>query len=265
MRVRERDVNPDRTDALGYAEFATEMQDVFRCMWIRHGSVRRGASATVLPDACADVVVDQSGVAVLVGPTMIPHRLQLDPSMSLRGLRLQPWAIALLFRTTATHLRDQVFPLEDLLGSRAARAAGAAVRDGQVPAIWRTVDTSLWQISLVKRLLTAPGSSVERAGRGTGVSERQARRTARHLTGLSPRELAQVGRLQRVLPLLDRGDVSLAATAAEAGYADQAHMTHALRRLAGATPRHLREERGDEGSWTGGRVLREVADLITVT
>jgi len=42
---------------------------------------------------------------------------------------LQPWAIALLFRTTATHLRDQVFPLEDLLGSRASRAAGAAVRD----------------------------------------------------------------------------------------------------------------------------------------
>ncbi|OHV56592.1 DUF6597 domain-containing transcriptional factor [Pseudofrankia sp. BMG5.36] len=203
----------DHADQAGYAEFAAQMHDVFRCTWRRLGSVRRGASATVLPDACADVVVDQSGSAVLVGPTMIPHRHELDASTSLRGLRLQPWAIPLLFRTTASDLRDQVISLEDLLGSRMARAVAEAVWHGRVPACWRAVDTSPWQIDLVKGLLTAPSSLVEHTGRRIGVSERQARRTTRQLTGLSPRELAQVGRLHRVLPLLDREDHPLATAA----------------------------------------------------
>jgi len=85
----------------------------------------------------------------------------------------------------------------------------------------------------------------------------------RQLTGLSPRELAHVGRLHRVLRLLDSEDHQLATVAVEAGFTDQAHMTHALKRLTGATPRRLREERGDPGSWSGDRVLRGVTDLVT--
>ena len=250
-------------DQAGYAERATEMHDVFRCTWERVGSVRRGASATVLPDACADVVVDQTGSAVLVGPTMVPHRLAIDTSTTLRGLRLQPWAIALLFRTTAADLRDQVLSLDDLMGSRAARVTSQAVWDGRLPECWQTVDTSPWQVDLVKQLLAAPGSLVEQTGRSAGVSEREARRTTRRLTGLTPRELAQVGRLNRVLPMLDSESQPLAATAVEAGYTDQAHMTHALKRLAGTTPNRLREERLDLENWTGDRVVRRVTDLIT--
>jgi hypothetical protein len=64
--VKERGVSPERVDQVGYGEFATEMQDVFHCSWRRLGSVPLAASAMVLPDACADVVVDQSGAAVLV-------------------------------------------------------------------------------------------------------------------------------------------------------------------------------------------------------
>lgn len=53
------------------------------------------------------------------------------------------------------------------------------------------------------------------------MSERQARRTARHLTGLSPRELAQVGRLQRVgvtdHPLIDAAAQWIASVASPEG------------------------------------------------
>ncbi len=257
---------PEHPSALappGYAEVDAGMPEVFRCTWSRSGSVRDGAAATVLPDACADVVVDQNGAAVLVGPTMIPHRMELEPSMTLWGLRLQPWAIALIFRTTATDFRDRVMSLDDVLGTREAREVAEAVREGHVPARWRGVDTTPWQMALVKRLLNAPGSLVEETGRGGGVSERQARRTTRQLTGLSPRELAQVGRLSRVLPLMDQVDLSLVEMAAQVGYTDQAHMTHTLKRLAGVTPRRLREERSDLERWSADRALRTVSDLLT--
>jgi AraC-like DNA-binding protein len=257
-------VSPERPSQAGYAEFASEMRDVFRCSWRRLGSVPRGARSTVLPDACADVVVDQSGAAVLVGPTMVPHRFALDPTTALRGLRLQPWAIPLLFRTTGTDLRDQVLSLEDLMGSRVAREAAESVWEARVPSCWRSTDTSPWQIDLVKRLLDAPSSLVEHTGREVGVSERQARRTTRQVTGLSPRELAHVGRLHRLVSMLDRGDHSLAVTAVEAGYTDQAHMTRVLKRLTGATPRRLRDERADLEHPGGDQALREVADLLTV-
>lgn len=248
---------------LGYVEQPCGPPDAFRCAWVRRGSVPRGANATVLPDACADIVVDETGTAVLVGPTMIPHRLALHPSVTFRGLRLQPWAIPLLFRTTATALRDQVLPLDALLDSRVAQEVAAEVWAGRMPACWSNLDTSPWQIDLVKRLLHAPSGAVELTGRTVGVSERQARRTTRELTGFSPRELAHVGRLHRLLPLIERGDHSLASIAAQAGYSDQAHMTHDLKVITGVTPRALRDERLDPGRWSRDRSIGSAADLLT--
>ena len=248
---------------LGYVEHPTDLPEVFRCSWLRRGEVPRGARATVLPDACADVVVDHRGAAVLVGPTMTPHRLALDSSVELRGLRLQPWSIPLLFRTTATDLRDRVLALDDLLGSRVARRVSDDVWQGRVPAYWRTVDTTPWQMDLVRGLLRAASGGVEHTGRHLGVSEREARRTTRRLSGLSPRELAHVGRLDRLLPLIDRADHPLAAVAADVGFTDQAHLTRVLRRLTGATPRALRDERTDGASWVGERTLAEIGDLRT--
>lgn len=249
------------TELGGYAEFASELPDVFRCSWQRSGP--GGASATVLPDACADVVVDQSGAAVLVGPTMTPHRQELDPALTLRGLRLQPWAIPLLFRSTARQVRDEVLPLDALLGDRAARAVAEAVWHQRLPQAWTRVDTSPWQMGLVRGLLRASSGAIERTGRDRGMSERQARRMMRELTGLSPRELAHVGRLHRLLDLIDRSDHSLATVATDSGYSDQAHMTRDLKQLTGVTPRSLRHERRDLDGWTSDRQVTTVADLIT--
>lgn len=252
----------DDNVAEGYDELAAELPDVFRCVWRRTGSDVRGASATVLPDGCADIIVDQSGEAVLVGPTLLPHRHALDPSVTLRGLRLQPWAVPLLFRLTATEVRDRVLPLDALVGSRLAREVADEVWHGRVPRCWRSVDTTPWQMDLVKGLLRAPSGSIEVTGRDWGVSERHARRTIRDLTGLSPRELGHVGRLQRLLPLLDEARFPLARLATEVGYTDQAHMSRDLKRLAGATPLRLLHERAEVDAWPGGQVLTGTRDLV---
>ncbi|GHC74562.1 hypothetical protein GCM10007079_08910 [Nocardiopsis terrae] len=57
-------------------------------------------------------------------------------------------------------------------------------------------------------------------------------------TGLSPKTVQQVGRLQRALRLIRAGGSrTLADVAFSAGYADQAHLTHEARRFTGRTPR----------------------------
>jgi methylphosphotriester-DNA--protein-cysteine methyltransferase len=74
-----------------------------------------------------------------------------------------------------------------------------------------------------------------------GLGERQLRRRFHAAVGYGPKTLARVLRFQRLLELLDRpgSRASLAEAAADAGYADQAHMTGECARLAGLTPTAL--------------------------
>jgi AraC-like DNA-binding protein len=70
------------------------------------------------------------------------------------------------------------------------------------------------------------------------VSRRQLERNFAHWIGTSPRHLAQVARLQSVSRHARSGG-GLADVAAASGYADQAHMTRAVRQLTGLTPRQF--------------------------
>lgn len=68
------------------------------------------------------------------------------------------------------------------------------------------------------------------------VGRRQLERDFQQWIGTSPRHLAQVARLQAVSRKAQTG-ASLADIAADLGYADQAHMSRAVRQLTGLTPR----------------------------
>jgi transcriptional regulator GlxA family with amidase domain len=68
------------------------------------------------------------------------------------------------------------------------------------------------------------------------VSERHLRRRATEALGYGPKTFARIVRFQRALALLRRADRSLSTVAAEAGYADQAHLTRDVTELAGETP-----------------------------
>ncbi len=56
----------------------------------------------------------------------------------------------------------------------------------------------------------------------------------RREVGLSPKRFARVARFRTAIDRLGRAP--LATVAAECGYADQSHLTHEFRDLAGATP-----------------------------
>jgi AraC-like DNA-binding protein len=90
--------------------------------------------------------------------------------------------------------------------------------------------------------LLARGAEVHRVARAVGTSERSLHRELVRWSGLAPKPLARILRMQRCLAALRAGGVPLAVLAPTLGYADQAHMTRELKTLAGVTPRQVMRE-----------------------
>lgn len=71
-----------------------------------------------------------------------------------------------------------------------------------------------------------------------GLSTRSVERRVSRATGLTRGAITQIRRAERAVGLLCRGDSPI-DVARQAGYADQAHLTRSLRRLAGRTPSQI--------------------------
>jgi len=154
----------------------------------------------------------------------------------IRGLRLWPEAVSAAFRLEGSELRNLTVAGEDVMGTRAAQR----LRDH------RTVDRWIRSIEPDRRVAAAiellQSHSVERVGMQLALSARQLQRSIVATVGVPPKTLQRVMRLQRFLEYSERrGD--LAAVSADAGYADQSHLTREVRTLCGLTPARLLAER----------------------
>jgi AraC-like DNA-binding protein len=96
------------------------------------------------------------------------------------------------------------------------------------------------------RLLGNGSLTVAELGAQLYVSERQLRRRFAERVGYGPKTLQRIFRFQRLVAEVRSGRLELAAAAAAAGYADQAHLSRESVRLAGLSPREL-------AGWIGGR------------
>ena len=74
-----------------------------------------------------------------------------------------------------------------------------------------------------------------------GIGVRQLERRFARNFGLSPKEWLRVKRFEGSLVKLVDDRESLASVAADAGYADQSHMTRDYRRATGLTPHQTKE------------------------
>ncbi len=69
-----------------------------------------------------------------------------------------------------------------------------------------------------------------------GIGERTLQRLTRHRVGLSPKWLVRRRRIQDATWRLRTGATTVAAVAADLGYADEAHLSRDFRRVTGVTP-----------------------------
>jgi AraC-like DNA-binding protein len=240
---------------IGYREFAPPpgLEALVACVWISHdGEVR------VLPDACVDVVSD-GGRLVVAGPATAVKLAPATPGQARVGVRFRVGAAGAALGVPAGELRDQGVPLAEIWGADVQRL------EERVMAADDTRAALLALIGGVAQRLPAPedadhgvrraalalarpavgqddAASVAASARAAGLSERQLRRRFERAVGYGPATLARVLRFQRFLHQANTpsaADTPLARLAAEAGYADQAHLARECRRLAGLPPSAL--------------------------
>jgi AraC-like DNA-binding protein len=236
----------------GYAEFApgVAFKPAIYCLWVSVAPPREAESVEVLPDACTDLVWQSGAGAFVAGPDTGPAPSEWRPGTVLVGARFRPGAGGAALGVPLSELLDQRVDADDLPGVPRGRLPGSlspeeAMR--RVAAIATQMVTERPPDRLVleaTRLLSRPGAGAEVAAAQLGISERQLRRRCQSAVGYGPRMLNRVLRFRRFVSRIDAGGaLDLATIAAEAGYADQAHLTRESNELAGLTPAALARAR----------------------
>lgn len=221
-----------------YQEWAppAEWRHAVACCWEQRVTADR--VQRVLPDGHADLLVHQAGTIEVVGIADQVAVPLLPAGTWIRGIRLRPEAVAPAFGVDASSLTNVTVSGEDVFGSRRARqlAAGTAL-DGWL----RSVEPDDRTAAAVRLLAT---HSVAHTADELGITIRQLRRMLVTNVGLSPKPYQRVLRLRRFLASVERHPgTGLAGAAADAGYADQSHLTRDVRALTGLTPSKLLDER----------------------
>ncbi|MGH3193154.1 MAG: DUF6597 domain-containing transcriptional factor [Streptosporangiaceae bacterium] len=240
----------------GYREWPAPaaLRHAVSCLWAQVTTDAGDREGLVLPDACSDLIWEQGKGAYVAGPDTGPVPTRMPAGTVMLGVRFRPSAGGPVLGVPLRELRDQRVDLTEVrpgdlarlpgtldIGTAAARVldvAGALVTEaGQDPA----ASHAAW-------LLRDPRARVEDVAAEVGLSVRQLRRRCDAAVGYGPKTLQRVLRFRRFVTRIDAGPADgltpdLAAIAAEAGYADQAHLTRECRQLAGLTPAALARQR----------------------
>ena len=218
----------------------------------------------VLPDGRCDVILrfefDGSRSIgkiepLIAGPATSYHLVLIERGVGYAGLRLRPGTASSVLGVDLPSLADQVFIGQDAikiapaLASLRAPAQGIEILTSRLVAfvarrqqLDQGFDTSARSLALIDALHTGGGRlSVSDLAKMYGIDERTVRRDIKMSTGLAPKEFSMVLQFHRALRLLRDVGLDPASAAAEAGYADQAHMTRVFRKLGGFTPADMPE------------------------
>jgi AraC-like DNA-binding protein len=227
-----------------YAERApaADLARHLQCSWTR---VTAGGG-TVLPDGCLDLMWI-GGELVVAGPDSVAAPSELTAGLEIAAVRFRPGAAPAVLGLPASELRDRRVPLAELwrgAGRLERRVSGATDR---VAVLEDAVRRRLAEAPPVDPVAAAVAGRLARGPAGiagladrAGLSERQLHRRCVAAFGYGAKTLDRVLRLQRFLALgRDRPGTGLAGLAADAGYADQAHLSRDCRTLAAATPATL--------------------------
>jgi AraC-like DNA-binding protein len=226
-----------------------------------HGSGRQGFQAgrsiAILPDGCMDLIYRYKtrkdghlggGQLLDSGPDRSARHVALQHDIGFVGLRLRSGRARQLLNVDAPRLVDagtvaaaitpQLAKLEQRLADCRSAADPLRQLEHEVGLLARRT-TSAAPPRRVLAVLARPRQTsmrIDTLAGELGLTPRSVHREIVAWTGLAPKRLARIFRLQATLSRLRADRIPLAT---EAGYADQAHMTREFRALAAATPSAL--------------------------
>lgn len=246
-----------------YAEIAPSaaLRPWVACFWSLRGMVQGARVDRVLPDGCADIIIDLAGghepymVGAMRRALVVPFAGPVD----MIGIRFRPGGALPFLDIPLWELTDRMAPLESAWGSAAHALADRAASTAPTARL-SVLDEALragMRPRHIRDDLAARTAAVVQARRGAvgvrelagalGVGERRLERTFDRCVGLSPKELARVVRFGHAVRLMDARAARWTEIAFSAGYADQAHFIREFRQLAGVTPTQYVAERSRVG------------------
>lgn len=225
--------------------------DLVDAYWINRPSGAGGAlSDRVLPDGCIDLIFrGGSDAGRLFSSALIERPVCFESGLRawFVGVRFRPAMARALLDIEPVDCRDRDIPAA-MIDPRFA-ALEDELRDCASPEqalvqLKRRIDARLMQseqrvaptrvrtsLSLLER-----GVDVRKVALAVGIAERSLHRDLVRWTGLAPKSMARILRMQRTIAAIRACRTPLADLALRMGYADQAHMTRELKELAGFTP-----------------------------
>jgi AraC-like DNA-binding protein len=136
-------------------------------------------------------------------------------------------------------------PVRELIGKRGHVLEQSLHDAGSVQERMRLIESWLTPVHALSAVqngiahLAANGGSVrlDEIARMAGLSSRHFRRRCLEETGLTPKQLARIGRFRRTCLHVAQSDrLQWADLACECGYYDQAHLINEFRQFSGVTP-----------------------------
>jgi AraC-like DNA-binding protein len=256
------------TGAPTYQELlpAPALDPFVRCYWqLQGGTPVGGVVRRILPDGCADVIFELGERSRFSGGSHPRARwvgtmtravvLESHGVVDTFGVRFAPGGLWALSRMPLYPLTDHHVALVDADPLRLAWLVEPLATAPSFVGRKRLVDTALTRalafgVSLptVARLIAKIQEATDiptvvRLEELSGYTARTLERRFPEALGVTPKQYLRFLRFERARRLL-RSGMSGAEVAAEAGYADQAHLSHEFRRLAGISPTGFARESG---------------------
>lgn len=240
------------------APVADDLTDHAISVWHRrvgeHGERR---PIRVVPDGNMDLLWMQ-GELRIAGPDVTAWLGRLPAGSEVTGLRFRSGVAPSLLGIAAGELVGKRSPVSDFAGGWLRDVAGrletanspADIAKMLQDAVRSRLVTAPEPDPIVRHVVQAIGTAPSEApvriaglAEQLGISERQLHRRCQDALGYGPKTLARIVRFRRFLSDARRpSPPSLVQMAFRAGYADQAHLTHEVRRLAGISPSELMAE-----------------------
>jgi AraC-like DNA-binding protein len=226
------------------------LADYIACTWA--DEARPGLR--VLPDGCIDIVWIGDEALTVAGPDTAANVIGLPEGTLTVGVRFRPGRASGFLKTNAHELTNQSVGLDALWGAEAAVIADALASAPSVEGKQAILEAALMErLDEVRQAdvdadvdaaidVIAGAPSQTRIGalsRELNVSERHLRRRFEQAIGYGPKTFGRVLRFRAFLSLVEDHGYPLGQAAAEAGYADQAHVTRECKDLSGLTPTEL--------------------------
>jgi AraC-like DNA-binding protein len=206
----------------------------------------------VLPDGCMDIIIpltSDSGPLV-VGTMTKAETVSIKSGQRMFGIRFKPAIAPSLLRIPANELRDTTTPLEYInknlagemgeLTSKQQIANQIELFDEKIANAIQGIDIDTRVFYAVNLVAALQGNvSLDTVAQETGMSLRHMERLFKHHVGISPKRFARIVRFhQSHVALSKSGASSLAATAYQYGYTDQAHFNKDYKIFTGVSPTH---------------------------